>query len=145
MAQLPEQSFAKHTKWDPKFHFFLVPLLALLLLFSAFMVYRNPSGMTVGILVIVIALIVNTFITRIYSLRVQDRVIRLEERLRLASLLPAHLHPRIVELSESQLIALRFASDAELPAIAERTLNEKLSRDAIKRAIATWRADHWRV
>ncbi len=82
---------------------------------------------------------------RLNALRVQDRVIRLEERLRLASLLPEPLRSRIPELTVGQLVGLRFASDGEVAKLVERALSEKLSREDIKKAIQTWRPDNLRV
>jgi hypothetical protein len=81
----------------------------------------------------------------LYSLKVQDRVIRLEERLRLATLLPEPLRMRIPELTERQLVAIRFAQDAEVPLIVETTLKEKLEPKQIKDLIQNWRPDYWRV
>ncbi len=140
----PAQSYAKHTKWDPKFHFFLAPLLVVLLLFAIRQAWRHTDGLTLGFLALVIAVFTLAFTTRLYSLKVQDRVIRLEERLRIVQLAP-ELHARLSELSEDQLIGLRFACDAEVAALAERALNEKLTRDAVKKAVVTWRADSWRI
>jgi hypothetical protein len=91
------------------------------------------------------ALLVAVFKIRLYAVKVQDRVIRLEEQLRLMQLLPEPLRKRIPELTVSQLCGLRFASDAELPKLAERALNEKLSRADIKKSIQNWRPDYWRV
>ena len=91
------------------------------------------------------AAVVAVFRIRIYALRVQDRLIRLEERLRLSKLLPESQYPRITKLSEGQLIGLRFADDAEVPALVQRALAENLSRADIKKAVGTWRPDYWRI
>jgi len=95
--------------------------------------------------VVAVALASVVFKVRAYAVKVQDRVIRLEERLRLSTLCSEPLRSRVPELTESQLIALRFASDAEVPKLAERALSEKLSRADIKKAIQTWRPDYWRI
>jgi Family of unknown function (DUF6526) len=144
---MPEkpQSKENHTKVDPAFHYVLMPALALLLVWTAVRLIRNPGATTATLLILVILMILMAFRFRPYALKVQDRVIRLEERLRLSLLLPENLRPRIPELTERQLIALRFASDAELPALVERALRENLAPKQIKDAIQTWRPDYWRV
>jgi Family of unknown function (DUF6526) len=80
-------------------------------------------------------------ISRVYTTNLQNRIIRLEMRVRLMELLPADQHPKILKLTTPQLVGLRFASDAELPALVDRAITERLSRDDIKKAIRTWVAD----
>jgi hypothetical protein len=144
MAQ-KEQSFENHARTDPGFHIFL-SLGALLLLAAAiYGLVRHFDGLGVVRVFAVIWAIVLMFKVRQYALKVQDRVIRLEERLRLAQLLPESLKPRIGEFGERQLIALRFASDAELPGLAQKALDEKWDPKQIKKSITTWRPDYWRV
>jgi hypothetical protein len=93
-----------------------------------------------------LALIVLFFCARLFALTVQDRVIRLEERLRYARLLPDDLKSRIDEFTIPQLASLRFASDSELPALARRVLAENLQhRKTIKRLVQNWRADYLRA
>ena len=113
------QNFSNHTRRDPLFHFFILPVFAITLIATIVHLVRRPGLHSAWLVVVVIAAIAAILEIRLYALKVQDRVIRLEERLRLASLLDASLRPRIPEFTEAQLIALRFASDAELPALAK--------------------------
>jgi Family of unknown function (DUF6526) len=93
-----------------------------------------------------LALLVLAFLARIFALGVQDRVIRLEERLRYQQLLPDDLNPRINEFTINQLVALRFASDAELPALARKVLDGNMTdRKTIKQMVQNWRADYQRI
>ncbi len=145
MADTKPQSFANHARTDPAFHFVLTALVLAAFILSIIVLVRHPDLEATALLVLVVALLVNSFLTRTYPLKVQDRVIRLEERLRLAMLLPEAARPRIKELTGSQLVGLRFASDDELPELAMRALNEGLTSKQIKSAILSWRADHTRV
>jgi hypothetical protein len=145
MAEKKPQTFANHARLDPLFHFFALPVFLLLPFLAAANFVRHPSLHAGLLFVVSVAAAVAVVKLRSYSLRVQDRVIRLEERLRLASLLPEPLRARIPEFTEGQLIALRFASDAELPKLAERAVSEKMSAVDIKKAIESWRPDYWRV
>ena len=145
MAEKKPQTLANHARLDPLFHFFVLPVFALSTLAAVVHFLWHPSLHSGWHFVLLTAATVAVFKVRLYTLRVQDRVIRLEERLRLASLLPDPLRSRIPELTEGQLIALRFASDAEVPKLADRALAEKLSPADIKKAIQTWRPDYWRV
>jgi hypothetical protein len=139
------QSLATHIRFDPPFHFFAVPIFAITLIWSIVHVVREPSLWSGWMVVFMLGALVALFKIRLNALRVQDRVIRLEERLRLASLVDDAWRPKIPLLTISQLIGLRFASDAELPALADRALREKMSRADIKKAIKNWRPDDWRV
>src|ERR1700678_4100846 len=145
MTDEAPQSFSNHTRYDPLFHFFILPVFAITLILTVIDVIRRPSLYSAWLVVLVAAAMLAIFKLRMYPLKVQDRVIGLEERLRLATLLAPSLRPRIAEFTESQLVALRFASDAELPVLAAKALNEKLSAGEIKKAIEHWRPDNWRV
>lgn len=145
MADGASQNFSNHTRYDPVFHFFILPVFAITVIATIVHLVRRPGLHSAWLVVFIIAALAAVFKIRLYALKVQDRIIRLEERLRLASLLDAGLRPRIAEITESQLVGLRFASDAELPGLAARALNEKLSRSEIKKAVRQWRPDYWRV
>lgn len=140
-----EQNLANHAKFDPAFHGFLF-LGALAMLIGAIVQeVRFPDWWGALRIFGVLWLIVLMFKVRLYALKVQDRVIRLEERLRLQELLSDPLRSRIGELNEGQLIALRFASDGEVAGLVEKTLGGNLDRKAIKQSIRVWRPDYWRV
>ncbi len=132
------------------FHYVALGLLlfGLILGITAFVQsLRGHHDFLIGLwmLIVSVALIVIATKTRLYPLKVQDRVIRLEERLRLAMLLPEPLRQRMHELSEDQLIGLRFASDEEVPELVRESLEKRLTRQQIKQRIQNWRADHFRV
>ena len=152
MAETKPQTFANHARLDPLFHFFVLPVFGLGVLLTLIHFFAH---ITEGdfhdhlhaflLIMLAVALLVAVAKIRLYALKVQDRVIFLEERLRLTQLLADPLRSRISELNEDQLIALRFASDAEVSKLVERALNEKLSRKDIKKAIQNWRPDYWRI
>ena len=140
------QSFKNHAKFVPLFHFVAVPILVTNFVWSAYRAFTRPGWDTVLAALVAAALVILAFLARIFALRVQDRVIRLEMRLRLRELLPADLHSRIAEFTPGQLVALRFAGDGELPVLARRVLDERQQdRRAIKQMISDWQADHFRV
>jgi Family of unknown function (DUF6526) len=144
---MSEQNFTNHMKLVPTFHFFVIPVMVLNFVQSIIRVVHR--GFTwdglVGILT-ALALVFLTFHARIFALSVQDRVIRLEERLRMKQLLPDDLKPRIGEFTKSQLVGLRFASDEELPSLARQVLNDKITDlKTIKRSVKQWRGDYLRA
>ena len=145
MAEKKPQTYANYVRFDPPFHFFLVPVFGLSAIAATIHFLWHPNRHSAAFFVLAVAAVTAVFKFRLYALRVQDRVIRLEEQLRLTVLLPEALRSRIPELTERQLIGLRFASDGEIPKLTERALNEKLSQAEIKKSIQVWRPDYWRV
>ncbi len=145
MPELPQQEYASHGRTDPAFHRFLVPVSVLTIIVTIVNAVRHPGFNSAWLILVSIAAGVALYKMRLYSLKVQDRLIRLEERLRLQQVLSEPLRARVPELTEGQLVGLRFCSDAELPALVGRALNEKLSKDDLKKAVISWRPDHFRV
>jgi len=148
MSDPRQQSFRKHARFDVWFHglggILLLVTLVVLIVFLILHLRTEPLlsiWMVSAYVIFTIALLKS----RIYSLKVQDRLIRLEERLRLDALLSEALRKRIPELTEDQLIGLRFASDAEIPSLVALTLEKSLNRKQIKERIENWRPDHFRI
>jgi hypothetical protein len=142
------QSYKSHTRWDPPFHFFALPMLLLNIIFAIYStIHHWPNDPRLHIWWIAMAIVIFVAVgtARGTALRAQDRIIRLEERLRLTRLLPAADQARIGELTTKQLIGLRFASDEELPALTHKALTQNLDMKAIKQNIVNWRADNERV
>jgi len=136
------QTFENHARYVPLYHFVLFAILVVNLVWSVARVVRHPSVDAAVALLLAFALLILFFYARQFALTVQDRLIRLEMRLRLAKLLPADLVSRIGELSVGQLIGLRFASDAELPELVRRVLSEGITDStAIKKLIRDWQPD----
>lgn len=144
MSESP-QSLKNHAKTDPAYHYFLFLILLVNMAIAIAALVRRPGLMTAWVVVMSAAAFVALFKMRLYPLKVQDRVIRLEERLRLQALAPAEWHAQIYRLSEDQLIGLRFAGDDEVVALAKQALEHNLNRKQIKERIKNWRADHWRI
>lgn len=140
------QSFDNHTKLVPAYHGFVFPVFAINWFWSVYRLFSAPGIDSAIAMLVASALIGLALYARLFALRVQDRVIRLEMRLRLARCLPAASQPDVDRFTTGQLIALRFASDEELPALAVRVLQEDLhDRREIKKQIRNWQADHHRA
>lgn len=145
MSQDDPQSYANHRRYDPMYHVFAFGVLGISLLVSLWQLVKTPSAQTLWIFILLAAALVLFFKVRLYALKVQDRIIRLEERLRLQQILPDPLRSRIGELTEGQLIGLRFASDGEVADLVKQALDEKLPGEEIKKRIQSWRPDNFRV
>ena len=145
MPETTVQNYKNHTRLDPAFHFFLLPVVGGNVFAAIWNLWQNPGLASGWLVILAIAGAIAVVKIRTYALKAQDRVIRLEERLRLAQVLPAAQRGRITELTEPQLIALRFAPDAEIPSLVEKTLAGKMAARDIKQAIGNWRPDYFRV
>ena len=140
------QTYANHTRWHPPFHFFVMPVLLINVIWSIVYCAIYPGWNQGWWIVVSVALLLLGFLARTNSLKVQDRLIRLEEQLRCQRLLSADLVPQARSLTLGQTIALRFAADEELAALVQEVLAGKLNKSAeIKQAIRNWRADDLRV
>jgi hypothetical protein len=142
------QNFKNHARLDPPMHLFVFPVMLINLgvaIYVAIHFRHDYPWLGHWTILVALALLVLAFKARINALTVQDRVIRLEERLRLASLCPPEDRPHLNDLTTRQLIALRFASDEEVAALAHRALTQELDPKAIKQAITNWRPDNHRV
>jgi len=141
------QNFANHTRVHAPFVYLLLPAVIVNLGFAIWNLWSAPSWQSANGLLLAAGLFVMAGLTRINALKVQDRLIRLEEHLRYDRVLPAELAARAKQgLTESQIVALRFAPDGELPALVEKVLGGSLAaQKEIKTAIKSWRGDHFRV
>ena len=140
------QSYKKHARWLPLFHFFVIPVLLVNVVLELWGLVQAPGVWMLWRVVFAIGLLGLGFLSRTQALTVQDRLIRLEMRLKLRQLLPPDLQPRISDLTHRQLVALRFASDQELPELVREVLAGRLgsSRD-IKMRVKDWQADKLRA
>ncbi len=144
---MSEQNLSNHVKYVPSFHFFAISIFIVNFVWSLFRL-RTLGFSFAGIFGVLLAgaLVVLVFAARVFALAVQDRVIRLEERVRYERVLPEELRWRADELTVGQFVALRFASDEELPQLMRKVLDEKLSeRKAIKQLIKNWKPDYMRA
>ena len=146
MAQAAPQTFENHGRIVPAYHMGAFGILVIYLFWSLYKVVRYFSADAVIGLLLAIPLFLIFFYARMFALTVQDRVIRLEMRLRMERILPPDLQPRIQEFTVAQLVALRFASDEELPDLARRVLTENIAdRKTIKKMVKHWNPDYLRA
>ena len=140
------QNYSNHAQYDPIWHFVAVPILTGGFFVAVMHAFRTPDKDSIWSAIYAFGVLLAVFAARTQTLRVQNRVIRLEMRLRLATVLPAALAGRAAELTPSQLVGLRFASDAELPALVERCLKGELpSGGTVKKEVRDWQSDWLRA
>ncbi|HXA77680.1 MAG TPA: DUF6526 family protein [Candidatus Acidoferrales bacterium] len=140
------QNVQHHARFFPPFHFVVMPIFVVNLVWSIYRVVRAFSTGSVISLLVAVALLILAFSARVMALTVQDRVIRLEMQLRLQQVLPAELRSRVREFTVNQLVALRFAGDGELPELARKVLQDKITdRKTIKQLVRDWQPDFQRA
>jgi len=143
---MAEQTYKNHARFFPLFHFFVVPILLINFVNAGRHLYLAPSRSTGWSLIVAAALVGLALASRLMALKVQDRVIRLEMRLRMQQLLSADVCSRAATLTPAQLVALRFASDSELGDLVRDVLDGKLAtQKAIKQRVKTWNPDYLRA
>lgn len=146
MADQESQTYENHAKFVPVYHYVLAPILLINVTWSGYVLVGSLTIATAIDFLVALGLVVLFLFARVFALGAQDRVIRLEERMRLQQLLPDELKPRIKEFSTKQLIAMRFASDSELPGLAQKVLGNNMStQKEIKESIKEWKADYQRL
>jgi hypothetical protein len=145
MSSSASQNLKNHGRFDPSYHMVLAAILAVNFIVAIAFLVNHFNIYASWLLILSIAAFIPVLKIRTYPLKVQDRVIRLEERLRLQALAPAEWHAQIYRLTEDQLIGLRFAADDEVVELAKQALEHNLDRKQIKERIKSWRPDNWRV
>ena len=140
-----QQNFENHVRFVPIYHYVAAPILLVNFVWAVWS-FRNPSFPALLDVLVAVALIILFLCARGFALKAQDRVIRLEMRLRMRELLPEDLQGRIDEFTPTQMVGLRFAGDAELPDLARKVLDENITTATpIKKLVTDWRGDHHRV
>jgi hypothetical protein len=145
MADSKVQDFKNHARFDPLFHFLMMPVALVTVIIAAYEITQRLQLADAWFFIMSIAVLIGFLKIRTYALKVQDRVIRLEETMRMQRVLPEPLKARIGELTVSQFVALRFAPDAELAGLVEKTLANKWDSRTIKQNVVNWRPDYFRV
>jgi hypothetical protein len=139
------QTYANHRRFEPMQHFVLTPILLITWIATIWQAIKHPNLYSVWLAVLGFAILMVAIQVRVYALKVQDRVIRLEETLRMERILPDDLKGRIAELAPKQFVGLRFADNSELAHRVREALDERLDGEAVKKRIQIWRPDTFRV
>ena len=140
------QNYANHTRWHPLYHFFALPVMLINFVWAIVVFFQAPGANSAWWIVVSLALVMLASFVRTYALKVQDRLIRLEETLRYQRTLSPALAQQCTSLMAAQIVALRFAGDVELEGLAGATVAGKFAKPKdIKQAIKNWRADTMRV